>query len=120
MMEKPCLEWTGARTAGGYGVTRINGTLLYVHRIAYEAKHGKIPTGLVIDHRCRNRACFEDSHMDVVTSAENTRRGGNAIKTHCNRNHPFDEKNTRVRKGKRYCRRCAADRIARIRAELNR
>ena len=37
--------------------------------------NGPIPAGMVIDHLCRNRNCVRPDHLEVVTPAQNTRRG---------------------------------------------
>ncbi len=86
------------------------------HRIAFEWARGPIPEGLVIDHLCRNRACVNPDHMEIVTNVENVMRGEsvfaqNARKTHCLRGHPFDAENTYpVPTGGRACRECARQR----------
>ena len=73
-----CWLWTGSRTRDGYGLitTREGGKQRrsYVHRIAYVKVHGFIPDGLEIDHLCRVRNCFNPSHLEAVTHAENLRR----------------------------------------------
>lgn len=81
------------------------------HRVAYEDKYGTIPEGMVLDHLCRNRACINPDHLEVVTQRENIMRGvgvaaKNAQKTHCKRGHEFTGNNLYRYKGKRMCRQC--------------
>lgn len=66
-----CWEWTGPKDAKGYG----RHGHFKAHRIAYELSVGPIPTGLVLDHLCRNPGCVRPQHVEPVTPAENTRRG---------------------------------------------
>jgi len=71
-----CHVWTGARNLDGYGLLRVEGiTTRMAHRIAYLVSVGPIPEGRVIDHLCRNRACVNVDHMELVTPVENTLRG---------------------------------------------
>lgn len=73
--EGECVVWTGARSRDGYGLFWHGGTMVLAHRWAYEQARGPIPAGRVLDHRCRNHACVRVTHLEPVTSAENTRRG---------------------------------------------
>jgi hypothetical protein len=70
-----CWTWTGRKSTSGYGQIRIAGKTCYAHRVSYELFVGPIPEGLVIDHLCRNRACINPDHLEVVTAAVNTLRG---------------------------------------------
>ena len=107
----PCWVWRKALNKG-YGVLSVKGTTTcQAHRVSYEAFIGPIPGGMHIDHLCRNRSCCNPEHMEVVTLAENVRRGrvgeNNRAKTHCPKGHEYTLENTRRnREGHRSCRTC--------------
>lgn len=119
--ETPCLSWTGSKTTAGYGNLKVNGKNVYAHRLVYAARYGDIPKRVdddraVIDHLCRNRACCNVDHMELVSNRENILRGdtlqaANAVKTHCVKGHEFTPENT-VRNGKygRTCLTCKRER----------
>lgn len=79
-----CIEWVGPKDRHGYGKIKISvdssrrwtGT----HRAAWLAQRGPIPQDMVIDHLCRNRACANVEHMEVVTVSLNTARGDHSNK----------------------------------------
>ena len=104
-----CIDFTGSVSRkDGYG--RWNGKL--AHRLTYEATHGPIPSGLTLDHLCRNRRCVNPDHLEPVTNRENILRGTSpsalhAVQTACVNGHPFDAANTRTNaNGSRSCRAC--------------
>ncbi len=66
-----CWEWTGARTACGYGILRWQGRVTYAHRLAYHYTRGPIPPGLVVRHNCDNPACCRPSHLRLGRHADN-------------------------------------------------
>ena len=46
-----CWEWTGSRTAAGYGRIGTDGREVYAHVFAYESARGPVPAGMVVDHK---------------------------------------------------------------------
>lgn len=111
-----CWEWQGVIVRGGYGaIDDGKGVKLFAHRVAYELLVGPIPAGLQLDHLCRNTRCVRPDHLEAVTPRENYLRGvgfvaQNARKTHCPQRHEYDEANTYVYRGMRYCRECQRER----------
>ena len=111
-LDNGCWQWISGKNWRGYSKFKLfRNTNITAHRWAYERINGKIPPGMTIDHLCRNRACVNVAHMEVVTQKVNLLRGDspsslNARKTHCKRGHPFNETNT-IRRGlHRACRTC--------------
>jgi hypothetical protein len=108
-----CWEWTGASN-NGYGKAFFEGRIWLAHRLVWTMLVGPILDDLVLDHLCRNTICVNPDHLEVVTLAENKRRGYskaaiNARKTHCKKGHPFDERSIRADGTGRRCRICAVE-----------
>ena len=117
-----CWLWTAGLDWDGYGIfTAEASRTVRAHRWAYVALVGPIPSGLHLDHLCRNRACVNPDHLEPVTSRINTLRGktlaaANLAKSHCIHGHPLSGDNLYVRaSGWRMCRECARQATARHR-----
>jgi len=115
VLDSGCWEWVAARDTYGYGqYSPVHDKPVGAHRFAYERLIGPIPPPLVTDHLCRNRACVNPEHIQPVTNRENTLRGIgpsaiNAVKTHCIQGHAFDDTNTWIHRGTRWCRTCGRE-----------
>jgi hypothetical protein len=119
-----CLIWAGPLDKDGYGTFYLRRKDRRAHRVAWYDMHGEIPEGMVINHVCRNRACVNAQHLQVVTIRENTLKDSstvsaiNARKTHCKNGHPFDRIYKKARGGhQRYCSICEAAKSKRLRAK---
>lgn len=86
--ENGCWVWLWYIDERGYARIRQGKGTARAHRVYYERKHGPIPDGLVIDHRCHNedtscaggptcphRRCVNPDHLEPVTGLVNARRG---------------------------------------------
>lgn len=83
-----CIEWTGFRQPFGHGLIRRDGKNIGTHRLAWELKHGPIPEGLDVLHKCDNPPCCNEDHLFLGTQADNvadrTAKGRTAKgETHC-------------------------------------
>lgn len=102
----------------GYGRMSHQGKMRLVHVVAYETSVGSVPSGLELDHLCRNRACFCPAHLDPVTRKENVNRGDlpairlrlieeRKSKTYCKRGHLRVPGNFTIgTRGEKICNQC--------------
>lgn len=113
-----CWFWMAAVDSNGYGTAWVRGKCRSAHAVVRELFRGPPPPGLHHDHLCRVPCCVNPDHLDMVTRAENCRRGNtgdylgniNSAKTICPQGHPYAGANlyVHVRDGKqsRTCKEC--------------
>ena len=128
IVESGCIEWCGSLGRDGYGVTHFGHRSVRAHRAAWAVSFGAPPPrGLVINHKCRNRACVNVLHLEAITNRENVMHPDsmsltriNLEKTHCQRGHAYDKENTIIsKKGWRSCRKCRSTYSAKWRARAH-
>ena len=74
-----CWRWDGSRTRKGYGRAQVARRHTGAHKALYEVMVGPVPTGLQLDHLCRNTWCVNPAHLEPVTPQENRRRQVSAL-----------------------------------------
>lgn len=113
-----CWEWK-APDARGYGKFHFHGMSHQAHRVAWVIHRGMIPEAMVLDHLCRNRACVNPDHLEVVTQKVNVERspdmvGGKIRATgKCQRGHDLTRPEawaTHTITGRHYCLECRRER----------
>lgn len=112
-----CWEWQ-LSTVDGYGQISVGKKIVAVHRVALAIARGAgWPRHLQVDHLCRNRVCCNPEHLELVSGAENTRRGISGEingerqrrKTHCPQGHSYKEHGyAHPKTGHRHCKTCRA------------
>lgn len=56
----------------GYFRKKTKGVLEMYHRIIWREHNGDIPDGFEIDHKCRNRACCNIEHLQMLSGTAHT------------------------------------------------
>lgn len=108
-----CWLWGASTVASGYGQLTVQRRHRWAHRVAWELERGSVPEQHEVHHVCRNRACVNPDHLQVLTRSEHSREtirmngptGVAAVaasKSTCPRFHEYDE----YRSGQRVCSTC--------------
>ena len=125
-----CIVWTASLSQLGYGRFKINGQLVSPHRLIFVIETGRpMPEGLIVDHLCRNPACLNIAHLELVTYAENTARGISTVapalrvrldRNECMAGHSLDETGRVYSGGVTKCFLCVKESNRLRKVELNR
>lgn len=113
-----CWDWKGPKdVSSGYSIAFINYEKHMAHRVSYQIHKGDLGHGKHIDHLCRNESCVNPSHLELVTTKENTLRGigptaVNKRKVTCGRGHKFSHCATKDGKLYRVCKICKKEKDA--------
>ena len=65
-----CVEGVGFRSGRGGHLQNDRG---YVHRVAWEEVHGKIPPKMIIHHECGNPRCTNVEHLRMMSRSAHSR-----------------------------------------------
>jgi hypothetical protein len=108
-----CWPWTAYRN-DGYGLIKVDERVRLAHLVSLELVGRRPRPGQEADHLCRNRACVNPAHLDLVTHRENGVRGmspagQNSRKALCPKGHALAGDNlvaSELKMNRRRCRIC--------------
>lgn len=101
-----CHLWRLTKSPDGYARCFYKQKNWLVHRLAWQAFFGEVPTGLELDHLCRVRHCVNVRHLEPVVHIVNVQR---AVVDECPKcGTPYTTVVT-VSRSQRYCLQCRAD-----------
>jgi hypothetical protein len=66
-----CHLWQASIKPNGYGQLTFRMQRMMAHRLAWIARHGPIPRGKEVCHRCNERRCCNPDHLFLGSRVEN-------------------------------------------------
>lgn len=106
VLETGCMVWPGESDGAGYGRATLNGRRARVHILIVESLVCSIPPGHHVHHLCKNRACANREHLELVNTKEH---GERHRKLFCPKGHPYATEG-RPHNGSRDCLTCHRER----------
>lgn len=67
-----CWIWT-ANSLNGYGRLKVNGEMVWAHRMSWQFAHGEVPAGMFVLHQCDNPPCVNPDHLFIGSKLDNAR-----------------------------------------------
>lgn len=118
-----CWLWIASvGSNNGYGCIKFEGKTQQAHRVSWKLRHGEIPAGMLVLHRCDIPLCVNPEHLFLGTQSDNMRdcrdkgrlaipvlcglHNHNARKTHCKQGHLLVDENVYRYGTERQCRIC--------------
>jgi hypothetical protein len=87
----------------GYTTITFNHRRVSAHRFSYAAFRGNVGGNKEIDHLCRDRACVNPNHLELVTRKENLRRRDTIYDSSAWVGDPIERLMSRVEKSEDSC-----------------
>lgn len=69
--ESGCWLWIASPTNKGYGRIKSNGKTYSAHRFSWMEKHGEIPNGMYVCHKCDTPSCVNPDHLFIGSCMDN-------------------------------------------------
>ena len=69
-----CWDWLKKTNTDGYGRIKIGHKSYKAARLMKALVENVVSAGMVTDHLCRNRACVNPNHLEIVTNQTNLAR----------------------------------------------
>ena len=70
-VEKTPTCWKWRTVQGHYVQFSVKGNQVLAHHFSFILKHGSIPEGMIVHHKCGMPTCVRPFHLEAITQKEN-------------------------------------------------